>query len=74
MTSCKLKIWTFNNKTTILLWYFDSILKSLSNQNDTVFKMESKYHRKNVVSLFKAYILSSQDVILRSMFFLISFQ
>ena len=43
---------SFNNKTTIFLRYFDSILKLLPNQNDLQdFEMESKYQRKIVVLL-----------------------
>ena len=38
---------------------------------DNDFVIESKYHRKIVVLFLKARILSLQDVIFRSMFFLI---
>ena len=38
---------------------------------DNVFEIESKYHRKTFVLLLTAHILSVQDVVLRSMFFLI---
>ena len=71
-TSCKLKIRAVNNKTTVLRWYSDFISKSLSNQNnDNNFEIESKYHRKTLVLLLTAHILSLQDVVLRGMFFLI---
>ena len=39
---------------------------------DKNFEIESKYHRKIVVLFLKARILSLQDVVFRSMFFLIS--
>ena len=38
---------------------------------DNDFEIELKYHRKTVVLLLTAHILSLQDVVLRSMFFLI---
>ena len=38
---------------------------------DNGFEIESKTHRKTVVLLLTAHILSLQDVVLRSMFFLI---
>ena len=38
---------------------------------DKDFEIESKYHRKTVVLLLIAHILSLQDVVLRSMFLLI---
>ena len=38
---------------------------------DNDFEIESKYHHKTVVLLLTAHILSLQDVVLRSMFFLI---
>ena len=38
---------------------------------DNDFVIESKYHRKIVVLFLKARILSLQDVVFRSMFFLI---
>ena len=50
---------------------FDSISKSLSNQNHNDFEIESnKYHRKIVVLFLKARILSLQDVVFRTVFFL----
>ena len=45
--------------------------KSLSFWFDNDFVIESKYHRKIVVLFLKARILSLQDVVFRSMFFLI---
>ena len=38
---------------------------------DNDFEIESKYHRKIVVLFLKARILNLQDVVFRSMFFLI---
>ena len=41
---------------------------------DNDFEVESKYHHKTVVLLLTAHILSLQDVVFRSMFFLIFFK
>ena len=62
--SCKLKIRAFKNKTTILRWYFDSISKSLSNRVE-------KSPQNCCLVFWKAQIFSLQDVVLRSVFFLI---
>ena len=46
---------------------YDSKLVNILFWLDNDFEIESKYHRKTVVLLLIAHILSLQDVILRSM-------
>ena len=53
--------------------YFKVIVKPELFWFDNDFEIESKYHRKAVVWLLIAHILSLQDVVLRSMFFLTKF-
>ena len=52
----------YDSKPINILFWFDNNLE-----------IESKYHRKTVVLLLIAHILSLQEVVLRSMFFLIYF-
>ena len=63
-----------NNKTinfaVIFRLYFKVIVKLFWFDDD--FEIESKYHRKICCLVVLAHILSSQDVVFRSMFFLIS--
>ena len=63
-----------NNKTTnftmIFRLYFKVIVKP-SFWFDNDLEIESKYHRKICCLVVLAHILSSQDVVFRSMFFLI---
>ena len=62
-----------NSFAVIFRFYFKVIFKVIVTVNlfwfDNDFEIESKYHRKIVVLLLIAHILSSQDVVFRSMFF-----